>query len=99
MHPYCPFDYTASIRQWFFLSTIRTFSVHTQFLLWSLQERLQPGTGHILMQEVHNCGHLALVISFALMEVALVFFLFVCKLTVTTGKLSGLLFYAIIKWQ
>ena len=39
-------------------------------------------------------NNLALFVPFALMGVALVFLLFVCKLTVATGTLSGLVFYA-----
>ena len=39
-------------------------------------------------------SHLAFLIPFALMGVALVFLLLVCKLTVATGTLSGLVFYA-----
>ena len=39
-------------------------------------------------------SHLLLLIPFAVMGVALVFLLFVCKLTVVTGTLSGLVFYA-----
>ena len=47
----------------------------------------------------HQCrkctnSHLALLIPFALSGVALVFLLLVCKLTVATGTLSGLVFYA-----
>ena len=38
--------------------------------------------------------HLVLVIPLAVMGVALVFLLLVCKLTVATGTLSGLVFYA-----
>ena len=41
-----------------------------------------------------NDNHLVLLIPFALMGVALVLFLLVCKLTVATGMLSGLVFYA-----
>ena len=45
-----------------------------------------------------NCNktydNLALLVPFAGMGVALVFLLFVCKLTVATGTLSGLVFYA-----
>ena len=37
---------------------------------------------------------IVLIILFVLMGVALIFFLFVCKLTVATGILSGLVFYA-----
>ena len=39
-------------------------------------------------------SHLLLLIAFALMGVALVLLLFICKLTVATGTLSGLVFYA-----
>ena len=39
-------------------------------------------------------SHLFLLIPFAVMGVALVFFLLVCKLTVATGMLSGPVFYA-----
>ena len=39
-------------------------------------------------------SHLVLLIAFAVMGVALVFLLLVCKLTVATGTLSGLVFYA-----
>ena len=41
-----------------------------------------------------NNYHLALLIPFAVMGVALVILLLVCKLTVATGTLSGLVFYA-----
>ena len=39
-------------------------------------------------------SNLVLLIPFAVMGVVLVFLLLVCKLTVATGTLSGLLFYA-----
>ena len=39
-------------------------------------------------------SRLALLIPFALLGVALVFLLLVCRLTVTTGTFSGLVFYA-----
>ena len=55
--------------------------------------------GYSLVLGTHQCrkctnSHLALLIPFALMGVALVFLLLVCKLTVATGTLSGLVFYA-----
>ena len=49
--------------------------------------------GSSICEQCSN-NHLALLIPFAVMGVALVFFLFLCKLTVATGTLSGLLFYA-----
>ena len=45
-----------------------------------------------------NNSHLALLVSFAVMGVVLVFLLLLCKLTVATGTLSGLVFYANIVW-
>ena len=54
---------------------------------------------HSLVLGTSHCkpctnSHIALLIPFAVMGVALVFMLFVCKLTVATGALSGLVFYA-----
>ena len=47
------------------------------------------------MQEVHKLPpFFFLLIYFALMGASLVFLLLVCKLTVATGTLSGLIFYA-----
>ena len=62
--------------------------------MWSLQERLQAGT--IGTSDCKQCtnSHLILLIPFAVMGVALVFLLLVCKLTVATGTLSGLVLYA-----
>ena len=53
---------------------------------------LALGTSHC--RKCTNNFYLALLIPFALMGVALVFLLLVCKLTVVTGTLSGLVFYA-----
>ena len=55
--------------------------------------------GYSLVLGTHQCrkctnGYLALLIVFALMGVGLVLLLLVCKLTVATGTLSGLVFYA-----
>ena len=55
--------------------------------------------GYSLMLGISHCrqctnSHLVLLIAFAVMGVALVFLLLVCKLTVATGTLSGLVFYA-----
>ena len=49
------------------------------------------GTSHC---DQCNNSHLALLILFAVIGVALVFLLLVCKLTVAAGTLSGLVFYA-----
>ena len=55
--------------------------------------------GYSLVLGTSHCkqctnSYLALLIPFAVMGVALVFLLLVCKLTVATGTLSGLVFYA-----
>ena len=55
--------------------------------------------GYSLVLGTSHCkqctnSYLALLIPFAVMGIALVFLLLVCKLTVATGTLSGLLFYA-----
>ena len=55
--------------------------------------------GYSLVLGTHQCrkctsSHLALLIPFALMGVALVILLLIVKLTVATGTLSGLVFYA-----
>ena len=62
--------------------------------MWSLQRGLHSGARNISLQKVSNDYHLVLLIPFAVMGVALIFFLLVCKLTVATGMLSGLVFYA-----
>ena len=82
--------------QWSFLSTIQTFSV----LMTDQASCVELAkNGYSLVLGSSNCKHctndnLALVILFAVMGVALVLLLLVCKLTVATGTLSGLLFYA-----
>ena len=55
--------------------------------------------GYSLVLGTSHCkqctnSHLVLLILFAVMGIALVFLLLVCKLTVATGTLSGLVFYA-----
>ena len=40
------------------------------------------------------CSYLSLIVPFATAGFALVIFLFICKLTVAAGTISGLIFYA-----
>ena len=73
------------------------FSVHTTCRSGLLCGRCKKG--YSLVLGTHQCRkctnfYLVLLILFAVMGVALVFSLFVCKLTVATGTLSGLVFYA-----
>ena len=95
LHPLCPFDYCASQTVAFPLNNTDLQCAHnrTGLLCGACKKgySLVLGTSHC-----HHCtnSHLFLLIPFAVMGIALVFFLLVCKLTVATGTLSGLVFYA-----
>ena len=96
LHPRCPFDYCVNDKL-LFLSTTQTFSVRTTGQASCVELACKEGYSLVLgTSHCKQCtnSHLALLIPFALMGVALVFFLFVSKLTVATGVLSGLVFYA-----
>ena len=95
LHPYCPFDYCVNDAKTFPLNNTDIQCTYNRSGL--LCGRCKEGYGLVL--GTHQCkrctnSHLALLIPFALMGVALVFLLLVCKLTVATGTLSGLVFYA-----
>ena len=73
------------------------FSVHTTGQASCVD--IVAREGYSLVLGTHQCRkctnfYLVLFIPFAVMGVALVFLLLVCKLTVATGTLSGLVFYA-----
>ena len=95
LHPLCPFGYCASQTVIFPLNNTDLQCAHnrTGLLCGACKKgySLVLGTSHC-----HSCtnSHLFLLIPFAVMGIALVFFLLVCKLTVATGTLSGLVFYA-----
>ena len=95
LHPYCPFDYCVSEPVVFPLNNTDIQCAYNRSGL--LCGRCKEG--YSLVLGTHQCrkctnSHLALLIPFAVMGVALVFLLLVCKLTVATGTLSGLVFYA-----
>ena len=95
LHPYCPFDYCVNDTVVFPLSSTDLQCAYNKSGL--LCGRCKEG--YSLVLGTHYCRkctniHLALLIPFALMGVVLVFLLLVCKLTVATGTLSGLVFYA-----
>ena len=95
LHPYCPFDYCVNDAKTFPLNNTDIQCTYNRSGL--LCGRCKEGYGLVL--GTHQCkrctnSHLALLIPFALMGVAMVFLLLVCKLTVATGTLSGLVFYA-----
>ena len=61
-------------------------------IVWTASVRRVTVWNWALFSTENN--NLALLVPFALMGVALVLLLFVCKLTVATGTLRGLVFYA-----
>ena len=96
LHPHCPFDYCVKNATVFSLNNtnLQCANNRSGLLCGHCREgySLTLGCFHCSMQCTNN--YLALLILFALMGVALIFLLLVCKLTVATGTLSGLVFYA-----
>ena len=95
LHPHCPFDYCVNGAVVFPLSNpdLQCAYNRSGLLCGHCKE------GYSLVLGISHCrkctnSHLVLLILFTLMGVILVFLFFVCKLTVATGKLSGLVFYA-----
>ena len=97
VHPHCPFDYCVPYTVTFplnsTLSDIQCAYNRSGLFCGACKTNysLVLGTSHCT--QCTN-SHLALLIPFILMGVALVFLLLACKLTVATGTLSGLVFYA-----
>ena len=95
LHPQCPFDNCVSHAVNFSLKdTDMQCAYNRSGLLCGAcknEYSLVLGTSHCKLC-TNYC--LYLLIPFAVMGVALVFLLLVCKLTVATGTLSGLVFYA-----
>ena len=95
LNPVCPLDYcvTHTVAISHNNTDIQCAHHRTGLLCGACNDNysLVLGTSHC--RECTN-SHLALLIPFAVMGVALVFLLLVCKLTVATGTLSGLVFYA-----
>ena len=96
LHPLCPFKYCVSHTVVFPLneSDIQCAYNRSGLLCGACKKgySLVLGTSHC--RKCTNNFYLALLILFAVMGVVLVFLLLVCKLTVATGTLSGLVFYA-----
>ena len=95
LNPLCPFDYCVSRAVNFSLNNTYMQCAHNRSGL--LCGACEKGYSRVLgTSHCKQCTnrHLILLIPFALMGVALVFLLLVCKLTVATGTLSGLVFYA-----
>ena len=97
LHPQCPLDYCVNDTVVFHLDLTNTDVQCAYNRRGFLCGRCKEG--YSLVLGIHQCrkctnSHLALLVLFAVMGVALVFLLLVCKLTVATGTLSGLVFYA-----
>ena len=95
LHPQCHFDYCVKDTVVFPLNNTDVQCTYNRsgLLCGRCKKR------YSLVLGTHQCRkctnfYLVLLIPFAVMGVALVFSLFVCKLTVATGTLSGLGFYA-----
>ena len=95
LHELCPFDYCTSQTVDFSLNNTDIQCAHNRsgLLCGACKTHYSLVLGTSYCKQCTN-SHLALLIFFAVMGVALVILLFVCKLTVATGTLSGLVFYA-----
>ena len=95
LHPQCPFDYCVNDTVVFPLNStdIQCANNRSGLLCGKCKKDYSLVLGTSRCEKCTN-SHLVLLIPFAVMGVALVFFLLVCKLTVATGMLSGLVFYA-----
>ena len=96
VHPHCPFDYCVDDTVVFSLdNTDMQCANNRSGLLCGacISTRYSLVLGTSRCKQCTNI-YLLLLIAFALMGVALVFLLLVCKLTVAAGTLSGLVFYA-----
>ena len=94
LHPLCPFNYCVSHSVVFSLNNTDKQCAYDRsgLLCGACREGYSVVLGSSQCKQCTN-NHLGLLILFALMGVALVLLLFVCKLTVATGTLSGLVFY------
>ena len=94
-HPHCPFDHCVNYTLVFSLDDTDIQCAHNKSGL--LCGRCKEGFSLVLgTPECRKCtnSHLVLLVPFAVLGVALIFLLLICKLTVATGTLSGLVFYA-----
>ena len=97
LHPHCPLDYCVSHTVEFPLNNTDLQCAYQR--TGRLCGACKRSRGYSLLLGTSQCArctnnHLALLVPFALMGIALVLLLFVCKLTVVTGTLSGVVFYA-----
>ena len=95
LHPHCPFDHCVFNRVDFPLNDtdLQCLNNRSGLLCGACKTNFSLILGNSQCKQCTNT-YLTLLIPFALMGVALVMLLFICKLTVATGALSGLIFYA-----
>ena len=95
LHPHCPFDYCTSDRKYIQVNASDSQCNYnrTGLLCGQCNENfsLALGSSHCL-----QCSHfsLSLLAAFAVAGVALVLFLLVLRLNVSSGTINGLIFYA-----
>ena len=95
LHPHCPFDYCVNDTVVFPLNNtdIQCAYNRSGLLCGACKTNYSLVLGNSQCWKCTN-NYLSLLVLFAAMGVVLVFLLLVCKLTVATGTLSGLVFYA-----
>ena len=95
LHPYCPFDYCSSEEQYIDVGDSDKLCNYNRAgkLCGKCREGFSLVLGTTRCQRCSN-GYLALLLMFAFAGIALVLLLFVLKLTVAAGTISGLIFYA-----
>ena len=95
LNPHCPVGYCVNDTVIFSLNDtdIQCANNRSGLLCGACKVGCSLVLGTSQCRECTN-SHLALLIPFAVMGVVLVFLLLICKLTVATGTLSGLVFYA-----
>ena len=95
LHPHCPFDYCKSgtINITLNNSDVQCDHNRSGILCGACQRHLSLALGSSRCLPCSNT-FISLVFPFAIAGFALVTFLFICKLTVAAGTISGLIFYA-----
>ena len=95
LHPHCPFDYCVNDAKVFPLNNTDVQCAYNRsgLLCGRCKEGYSLALGTSQCRKCTNI-YLLLLVAFAVMGVALVFLLLICKLTVSTGTISGLVFYA-----
>ena len=95
LYPQCPFDYCTTEELYMSVdnSDIQCNYNRTGKLCGECIQDLSLALGSSRCLQCSN-SHLALLVAFAFAGIALVFFLFLLKLTVAVGTINGLIFYA-----